>query len=162
MDNINMVFFSGYQGKTIETEGHDRKDLSLPGKQLELLQAAASYGTASCILCKTCKSKTCVKSFFWIHSYLHWYLNLHLFLCSHISANNAPVLLLLFNAGPLDITWAKENSSVTAIMEGFLPAQAAGDALYQILTMQNGSVPAGRLPVTWPASMAQVGHPFGI
>ena len=78
------------------------------------------------------------------------------------SANNAPVLLLLFNAGPLDITWAKENSSVTAILEGFLPAQAAGDALYQILTMQNGSVPAGRLPVTWPASMAQVGFYFKI
>ena len=71
------------------------------------------------------------------------------------SANTAPVVLLLFNAGPLDITWAKENASVTAIMEGFLPAQAAGDALYQILTMQNGSVPAGRLPVTWRASMAQ-------
>ena len=42
-------------------------------------------------------------------------------------------------------------------MECFLPAQATGDALYQVFTNSNGANPAGRLPMTWPASMNQVG-----
>lgn len=70
---------------------------------------------------------------------------------------STPVVLLLFNAGPLDVTWAEQNLQVVAIIECFFPAQATGDALRRVLTNDgDGSNPAGRLPVTWPLSMAQV------
>ncbi|XP_046550190.1 probable beta-D-xylosidase 2 [Haliotis rubra] len=63
----------------------------------------------------------------------------------------AKVILLLFNAGPLNVTWAVENPKVNAIMELFLPAQATGEALRRVLLAEGpNSVPAGRLPVTWP------------
>ena len=67
------------------------------------------------------------------------------------------MLLLLFNAGPLDVAWAVNNKAVGAILECYFPAQSAGEALYRVLTSTGGdSVPAARLPVTWPASEAQV------
>ncbi|XP_072030500.1 uncharacterized protein [Amphiura filiformis] len=69
---------------------------------------------------------------------------------SAMQENKKPVALLLFNAGPLDITWAVSNSGVQVIMECFFPAQATGDALYQVFTNTNGANPAGRLPATWP------------
>ena len=66
-----------------------------------------------------------------------------------------PVILLLYNAGPVDISWAKEN--VDVILENFLPGQAAGKGLVAILS---GKVnPAGRLPYTWPVNMDQVSPP---
>src|SRR6218665_446337 len=74
-------------------------------------------------------------------------------------ANGKPVILLLFNAGPLDVTWAKFNPKVSAIMECFFPAQTTGEAIYKTLTASGGisSVPAGRLPATWPSYLQQVG-----
>jgi beta-glucosidase len=74
-------------------------------------------------------------------------------------ANGRPVVLLLFNAGPLDITWAKESSGVSAIVECFFPAQSAGEAIVRTLTQADGRppvVPAGRLPNTWPANLNEV------
>lgn len=69
----------------------------------------------------------------------------------------APVLLLLFNAGALNVTWADTSPSVHAIMACGLPAQTTGTAVRKVLTMDGpGSVPAGRLPDTWPKSMDQV------
>ncbi|KAI8507871.1 hypothetical protein Bbelb_141110 [Branchiostoma belcheri] len=101
-------------GAAIESEGRDRADLSLPGKQLQLMKDAVSY------------------------------------------ASSKPVVLLLFNAGPLDISWAKDNDAVKAIVECFLPAQATGEALRRMFLNENNANPAGRLPFTWPASMDQV------
>jgi beta-glucosidase len=74
-----------------------------------------------------------------------------------LAAGN-PVVLLLFNGGPLDITWAKLNPKVHAILECFFPGQATGDAIYATLTATGGvnSVPAGRLPATWPSYLSQV------
>ena len=95
-------------GITIESEGKDRADLSLPGYQLELLQDAASVGK--------------------------------------------PTILVLYNAGPVDISWAKEN--VDVIMLNFLPGQNAGKAFLAVLT--GNANPAGRLPYTWPVDMDQV------
>jgi beta-glucosidase len=73
-------------------------------------------------------------------------------------ANGAPVIVLLFNAGPLDITWAKLNPQVAAILECFFPGQTTGEAIYGTLTASAGpsSVPAGRLPATWPSHLGQV------
>ncbi|XP_046550180.1 probable beta-D-xylosidase 2 [Haliotis rubra] len=63
----------------------------------------------------------------------------------------AKVILLLFNAGPLNVTWAVESPQVNAIMELFFSAQATGEALRRVLLAEGpNSVPAGRLPVTWP------------
>jgi beta-glucosidase len=73
-------------------------------------------------------------------------------------ANGKPVILLLFNAGPLDVTWAKWNPKVSVIMECFFPGETTGVALYQTLTATGGtnSVPAGRMPATWPSYLLQV------
>ncbi|PVD27982.1 hypothetical protein C0Q70_10558 [Pomacea canaliculata] len=99
----------------IESEGNDRADLELPGKQLQMLKDVVS------------------------------------------AAGGKPVVLLLFNAGPLNITWAVNNSAVVAILECFFPAQTAGTAIYRALTNYNGvSSPAGRLPATWPLLASQI------
>lgn len=97
-------------GITIESEGNDRADLSLPGHQMELLRDSVSVGK--------------------------------------------PTILMLYNAGPVDISWAKEN--VDVIMLNFLPGQSAGKALVAVL-LGNES-PAARLPYTWPVNMTQVGN----
>lgn len=63
-----------------------------------------------------------------------------------------PVVLVLLNCGPLNVTWAQAN--VEAILEAFYPAQAAGTALALVLF---GDVnPGGRLPVTWPQSLDNI------
>ena len=74
------------------------------------------------------------------------------------TANGKPVILLLFNAGPLDITWAKFNPAVNAILECFFPGQETGNSIYATLTASGGtaSVPAARLPATWPSYLSQV------
>ena len=114
--DANLVIVCLGTGQAVESEGHDRADLNLPGKQLQLLQDAVYFREL-----------------------------------------RAPVILLLFNAGPLDITWAKLSEHVAAIMECFFPAQATGEALFNVLTMADKySSPGGRLPATWPAFIDQV------
>lgn len=50
-----------------------------------------------------------------------------------------------------------QHAGVSVILECFFPAQATGDALYNVLTATGpGSVPAGRLPATWPVDIDQV------
>jgi len=46
----------------------------------------------------------------------------------------APLLLLLFNAGPVDVTFAQESPEVNAIIACGYPAQATGEALYRVVT----------------------------
>ncbi|XP_046577961.1 LOW QUALITY PROTEIN: probable beta-D-xylosidase 5 [Haliotis rubra] len=71
--------------------------------------------------------------------------------------NGTPVVLLLFNAGPLNLTWADQSSDIAAILECFFPAQATGEALRRVMINEGpGSNPAGRLPVTWPAFEDQI------
>ncbi|XP_071113061.1 uncharacterized protein [Haliotis cracherodii] len=66
-------------------------------------------------------------------------------------SGSAPVVVLLFNAGPLNMTWAMDQSRIKAILEVFYPAQATGEALRRVLANDGpGAVPAGRLPNTWP------------
>ena len=68
-------------------------------------------------------------------------------------------MLLLFTAGPVDISWAKSSEGVSAIMQCFFPAQGTGEALLRVMMVNgNGTVqsPAARSPYTWPASMNQV------
>lgn len=69
------------------------------------------------------------------------------------TAPGAPVFLVLFNAGPVDISWAVEYDQVGSILVAFYPAQATGEALGMIFTGKY--TPAGRLPFTWPKSLNQ-------
>ncbi|XP_027299621.1 uncharacterized protein [Anas platyrhynchos] len=101
-------------GIDVETEAKDRRDLELPGHQLELLQDAVR------------------------------------------AAAGRPLILLLFNAGPLNVSWAQGHDGVGAILACFFPAQATGLAITKVLLGEQGANPAGRLPATWPAGMHQV------
>ncbi|KAH9492162.1 Beta-D-xylosidase 1 [Bulinus truncatus] len=66
-------------------------------------------------------------------------------------SGEAPVILVLLNGGPLNISSADETDRVAAILECFFPAQATGDALRNVLTNSGQySSPAGRVPLTWP------------
>ncbi|KAK7108555.1 hypothetical protein V1264_016280 [Littorina saxatilis] len=68
-----------------------------------------------------------------------------------------PTYLLLFNAGPLNITFAHQEPSVVAILECFFPAQAAAEAIRHVLLNDvPGAVPSGRLPFTWPLLASQL------
>lgn len=79
------------------------------------------------------------------------------FLLSCAGPESVPVVLLIFSAGPVNITFADEDPRVAAIMQCFFPAQAAGDALLHVLLNDvPGAVPAGRLPYTWPMWATQV------
>ncbi|XP_017683744.1 PREDICTED: probable beta-D-xylosidase 2 [Lepidothrix coronata] len=72
------------------------------------------------------------------------------------AAAGRPLILLLFNAGPLDVGWAQAHDGVGAILACFFPAQATGLAIARVLLGEAGASPAGRLPATWPAGMHQV------
>ncbi|XP_046584394.1 probable beta-D-xylosidase 2 isoform X1 [Haliotis rubra] len=64
--------------------------------------------------------------------------------------NDVPVVLLMFNAGPVNIVQQEADPRISAIMALFYPAQATGTALLKTLTNDGPfSVPAGRLPYTW-------------
>ena len=68
-----------------------------------------------------------------------------------------PVILLVFSAGPVNISFADRNNRVTAIIQCFFPAQATGEALFNVITMATEDAsPAGRLPYTWFDTLDQV------
>lgn len=70
------------------------------------------------------------------------------------ASSNAPVVLVLYNAGPLDVSWAISNTNVKSIIESYFPAQTGGTALAKVMTGEYN--PAGRLPNTWPKSLNDV------
>ena len=70
-------------------------------------------------------------------------------------------MVLVFSAGPVNISWAENSGFVSAIFQCFFPAQAAGEALFTILT-KNGQNPAGRLPYTWYKYADQVSIILGV
>lgn len=70
-----------------------------------------------------------------------------------------PIILLLFSAGPLNISVAKNSPMVGAIVLCFFPGQGTGEALRRVLAVgSDGTVwsPAARLPYTWPMTIDQV------
>jgi len=73
------------------------------------------------------------------------------------TGSDAPIVLLVFSGGPVNITFADMSPHVTAIIQAFLPAQAAGEAIYSLITMATPDAsPAGRLPYTWYNTADQV------
>jgi beta-glucosidase len=69
-----------------------------------------------------------------------------------ISGLGKPVVLVLINGRPLDISWAAAN--ISAILEAWHPGSEGGNAVADIL--YGDATPGGKLPVTWPRSTGQI------
>jgi beta-glucosidase len=67
-------------------------------------------------------------------------------------ATGKPIVLVLLNGRPLNITWASQH--VPAILEAWYPGTEGGDAVANLL--MGDANPGGKLPVTWPRSVGQV------
>ncbi|KAF3490449.1 hypothetical protein F2Q69_00056106 [Brassica cretica] len=62
-------------------------------------------------------------------------------------ASKGPVILVLMGGGPIDVSFAKNNPRVAAIIWAGYPGQAGGAAIANIIF---GAVnPGGKLPMTW-------------
>ncbi len=69
-----------------------------------------------------------------------------------VTATGKPVVLVLVNGRPLDITWASEH--VAAIVEAWYPGVEGGNAIADVLF---GDVnPGAHLPVSWPRTSGQL------
>jgi len=67
-----------------------------------------------------------------------------------IAATGKPVVLVLVNGRPLEITWASEH--IPAILETWYSGSQAGNGIADILF--GDANPAGHLPVSWPRTSA--------
>ncbi|CAK9176754.1 unnamed protein product [Ilex paraguariensis] len=63
------------------------------------------------------------------------------------NATNKSVVLVVMSASPIDISFAKNNSNIGAILWVGYPGQAGGDAIAQVLFGDYN--PGGRSPFTW-------------
>ncbi len=68
-----------------------------------------------------------------------------------VAALGKPVVLVLINGRPLDITWA--STHVPAILEAWYPGTEGGRGIADVLFGEAN--PAGHLPVSWPRSAGQ-------
>ncbi len=68
-----------------------------------------------------------------------------------VSATNKPVVLVLINGRPLDISWAAEQ--VPAILEAWYPGSQGGNGVADVLF--GDANPSAHLPVSWPRSTGQ-------
>jgi beta-glucosidase len=73
-------------------------------------------------------------------------------LLEEIVALGKPTVLVLLSGSALSVNWADEH--VRAIVQAWYPGQATGQALADILFGDYS--PAGRLPITFPRSLADV------
>ena len=73
-------------------------------------------------------------------------------LLKSVSALGKPVVLVLINGRPLEISWAASN--VSAILEAWHPGTEGGNAIADVL--YGDATPGGKLPLTWPRSAAQI------
>src|SRR5215471_928802 len=69
-----------------------------------------------------------------------------------VAATGKPVVLVLVNGRPLEITWASEH--VPAILEAWYAGSQAGNGIADILF--GDANPAGHLPVSWPRTSGQL------
>ena len=69
-----------------------------------------------------------------------------------VAATGKPVVLVLVNGRPLNITWAAEH--IPAILEAWHPGMEGGSAIADLLF--GDANPGGRLPISWPRDVGQV------
>lgn len=67
-------------------------------------------------------------------------------------ATGKPIVLLLLNGRPLNITWASQN--VPSILEVWYPGTQGGNAVADLLF--GDANPSGKLPISWPKDVGQV------
>jgi len=72
-------------------------------------------------------------------------------------ATGKPLIMVLMNGSPLALQWAKDNAA--AIIEAWYPGQAGGLAVANAISGKTD--PAGRLPLTFYASVADL-PPFDV
>lgn len=73
-------------------------------------------------------------------------------LLKEVAATGTPVVLVLINERPLNLSWASEN--VSAILEAWLPGEKGGEAVAELLLGDEN--PSGKLPITFPRTVGQV------
>jgi beta-glucosidase len=69
-----------------------------------------------------------------------------------VAGTGKPVVLVLINGRPLDITWAAEH--VPAILEAWYPGSEGGHGIADLLF--GDANPSGHLPVSWPRRAGQL------
>ncbi len=69
-----------------------------------------------------------------------------------VAGTGKPLVVVLMNGSALAVTWAQEHAN--AILEAWYPGESGGQAIADTLSGENN--PAGRLPVTFYASTAQL------
>jgi len=69
-----------------------------------------------------------------------------------VAATGKPMVVVLLNGSALAVNWAKEHSN--AILEAWYPGEYGGEAIAETLTGKTN--PAGRLPVTFYRSVADL------
>jgi beta-glucosidase len=69
-----------------------------------------------------------------------------------VAATGKPVVLVLVNGRPLDISWAAEH--IPAIVEAWYPGSQGGNGIADVLF--GDANPAGHLPVSWPRNSGQL------
>jgi beta-glucosidase len=69
-----------------------------------------------------------------------------------VKATGKPVVLVLMNGRPLDITWAAQN--IPSILEVWYPGTQGGDGVANLLF--GDANPGGKLPVTWMKHVGQI------
>ena len=69
-----------------------------------------------------------------------------------VSATGKPVVLVLINGRPLDISWAAEH--VPVILEAWYPGNQGGNGVADVLF--GDANPSGHLTVSWPRATGQV------
>jgi beta-glucosidase len=69
-----------------------------------------------------------------------------------IAATGKPIVLVLMNGRPLNITWA--STHVPAILEAWYPGTQGGNAIANVLF--GDVVPGGKLPIAWPRNVGQI------
>jgi beta-glucosidase len=68
-----------------------------------------------------------------------------------VYATGKPIVLVLINGRPLDVSWASEH--VPAILEAWYPGSQGGNGIADLLF--GDANPSGHLPVSWPRSTGQ-------
>ena len=69
-----------------------------------------------------------------------------------VAATGKPIVLVLMNGRPLNITWA--STHVPAILEAWYPGTQGGNAIANVLFGE--VIPGGKLPFGWPRNVGQI------
>ena len=73
-------------------------------------------------------------------------------LIAEIKKLGKPIVLVLLNGRPLDLSW--ESETVDAIVEAWFPGSSGGHAIADVLFGDYN--PSGKLPVTFPRNIGQI------